>query len=119
MWRSMLNFTASALNGSPSWNFTPGRSLMTTERWSARPLVAGGELGHDLEIGRDVEELVADRGEDEAAGVGAADRGVERVGIVVEADAQDALRGGGAGGEHHDRDQREQAACQAHEGSSL
>ena len=35
MWRSMLNFTASALNGSPSWNFTPGRSLMTTERWSA------------------------------------------------------------------------------------
>ena len=31
--RSMLNFTASALSGSPSWNFTPGRSLMTIERW--------------------------------------------------------------------------------------
>ena len=29
--RSMLNFTASALNGSPSWNFTPGRSLMTID----------------------------------------------------------------------------------------
>jgi hypothetical protein len=28
----MLNFTASALNGSPSWNLTFGRSLSTTER---------------------------------------------------------------------------------------
>jgi hypothetical protein len=26
--RSMLNFTASPFSGSPSWNFTPGRSLM-------------------------------------------------------------------------------------------
>jgi len=33
--RSMLNRTASALNGCPSWNLTPGRSLITTERWSA------------------------------------------------------------------------------------
>jgi len=31
-WRSMLKRTASALNGSPSWNLTPGRSLITTER---------------------------------------------------------------------------------------
>ncbi len=35
MCRSMLNFTASALSGSPSWNFTPGRSLMTIDLWSA------------------------------------------------------------------------------------
>ena len=35
MCRSMLNRTASALNGSPSWNFTPGRSLSTTDLWSA------------------------------------------------------------------------------------
>ena len=29
-WRSRLNFAASASNGSPSWNFTPSRSLMVT-----------------------------------------------------------------------------------------
>ena len=28
--RSKVNFTASALNGVPSWNFTPGRSLKRT-----------------------------------------------------------------------------------------
>ena len=28
--RSRLYLAASALNGSPSWNFTPGRSLMVT-----------------------------------------------------------------------------------------
>jgi hypothetical protein len=83
------------------------------------PFVAGGELGHDLEIGGDVEELVAESGEDETAGIGPADGWVERVGIVVESDAQDTLRGGGVGGEHHDRDQREQAARPAHERSSL
>ncbi len=30
MWRSSENFAASASNGSPSWNLTPGRSLMVT-----------------------------------------------------------------------------------------
>ena len=30
MWRSSENFAASASNVSPSWNFTPGRSLMVT-----------------------------------------------------------------------------------------
>ena len=34
-WRSMLKRTASALKGSPSWNFTPGRSRSTTEDRSA------------------------------------------------------------------------------------
>jgi len=29
-WRSRENFTASASIGSPSWNFTPGLSLMVT-----------------------------------------------------------------------------------------
>ena len=29
-WRSRLYFAAAASNGSPSWNFTPGRSLMMT-----------------------------------------------------------------------------------------
>ena len=28
--RSRLNFAASASNGSPSWNFTPSRSLIVT-----------------------------------------------------------------------------------------
>ena len=30
MCRSSVNFAASASNGSPSWNFTPGRSLIVT-----------------------------------------------------------------------------------------
>ena len=29
-WRSRLYLAALASNGSPSWNFTPGRSLMVT-----------------------------------------------------------------------------------------
>ena len=29
-WRSRLNLAAAASNGSPSWNFTPGRSLIVT-----------------------------------------------------------------------------------------
>ncbi len=29
-WRSSENFAASASSASPSWNFTPGRSLMVT-----------------------------------------------------------------------------------------
>ena len=61
MCRSMLNFTASALSGSPSWNFTPGRSLMTIDLLVGRPLVAHGELRDDLEVRGDVEELVAQR----------------------------------------------------------
>src|SRR5215831_8288269 len=83
------------------------------------PLVAGGELGNDLEIGGDVEELVAQRGEDEPAGVGAADGRIERVGVIVESDAQDALRRRGVGGEDHGRHEREQAVRPAHEEGSL
>ena len=33
--RSMLNLTASALKGSPSWKRTPGRSLITIDLRSA------------------------------------------------------------------------------------
>ena len=33
--RSSENFAASASNGSPSWNLTPGRSLMVTSLPSA------------------------------------------------------------------------------------
>ena len=31
-WRSMLKRTASASSGSPSWNFTPGRSAICSDR---------------------------------------------------------------------------------------
>ena len=34
-WRSSENFAASASNGSPSWNLTPGRSLIVTSLPSA------------------------------------------------------------------------------------
>src|SRR5713101_3535095 len=71
-----------------------------------RPLVAGGELRNDLEIRGDVEELVAEAGEDQAARVGSADRRVERVGVVVQPDAQDALGPG--------RPRYEQQRCRGH-----
>ncbi len=35
LWRSMLNFTASASNGSPSWKVTPSRSLIVSALPSA------------------------------------------------------------------------------------
>jgi len=72
------------------------------------PLVTGGELRHDLEIGGDVEELVAERGEDQAADVGAADRRVEGVGIVVQPDPQHGLGGGHAGAEQHEHGESRQ-----------
>ena len=53
-----------------------------------RPLVAGRELRHDLQLLVDVEQLVAQRREDDAADEGARQRRVEHVGILGEADAQ-------------------------------
>ena len=57
-----------------------------------RGLVAEGELRHDVQLLVDVEQLVAERGEDDAADIGARQRRVEHVGILGEADAQVGLR---------------------------
>ena len=52
---------ASASNGSPSWNFTPGRSLMVTVLPSAEVSCDERELRHDVQLLVDVEQLVAER----------------------------------------------------------
>src|SRR5205085_8917644 len=68
--------------------------------------------------GRDVEELVAEAGEDQPADVRPADGGMERVGIVVEADAQNGFGGGGTGRQQRDREPRDQQAVPSHGASS-
>ena len=91
--RSILAFTAAASIFSPSWNFTPGRSLKVSDLPSSAPAPLGGEFGRELQVGRDVDELVAQRREHDAADEGARAVRVEHVGIFVQADAQ-GLRGG-------------------------
>ena len=88
MWRSRLNLTASASNVSPSWNLTPGRSLIVSVLPSAEVSCDERELRHDLQLLVDVEQLVAQRREDDAADEGARQRRVEHVGILGQADAQ-------------------------------
>src|SRR5215467_7219771 len=64
-------------------------------------LVGEGELRHDLEVFIDVEQLVAQAGEDDAADVGSGCCGIKVVGIFGESDPERGLsqcRGGG----HHD-----------------
>ena len=61
------------------------------------PLVAEGELRHDLQLFVDVEELVAKAGEDDAADVGAGEGGVEDVGVFPQGDAQGLRLGRGRG----------------------
>ena len=74
-----------------------------------RSLVGEGELRHDGEPGIDIEQLVADRGEDHPRGVGARQGRIEDIGVVAQSDAEVALRKGGTrcreakGGSQRDR----------------
>ena len=52
------------------------------------------ELRHDIQLLIDVEQLVADRGEDDAADIGARERGIQNIGVLGKADAQSGLRAG-------------------------
>ena len=72
------------------------------EGFAVGPCVGGGELGDDVQVGVDVDELVAQPGEDDAPDEGAAKRGVEQVGVIGEADAQRraVLGKGGQRGQH-------------------
>ena len=63
------------------------------------PLPLGRELRHDVELGADVDELVAERGEDDAADIGARQGRVEDVGVFGEPDPQRRLRRSRAGAE--------------------
>ena len=51
-------------------------------------LIGQRELRHDVELFVDVEQLVADGGEHDAADIGARQRGIEHIGVLGEADAQ-------------------------------
>ena len=64
---------------------------------AVRPLPLGGELRDDVELGADVEELVAQRGKNDAAGEGPGHARVEHVGIVGKSDAQGLRCAGWAG----------------------
>ncbi len=57
-------------------------------------LVRQRQLRHDVELVVDVEQLVAQRGEHDAADVGARQRRIEHVGVLGQADAQRRLRQG-------------------------
>ena len=114
MCRSRLALTASASIASPSWNLTPGRSLMVTVLAVLGGLVRQRQLRHDVELVVDVEQLVAQRREHDAADVGARQRRVEHVGVLGQADAQRRLRHGCGAGQHERRrhaDKSEAFSC--------
>jgi hypothetical protein len=70
-----------------------------------RPFPARRQLRHDGELLVDVDQLVAQCGEHDAADEGARQRGVEHVGVLGQADAQ-GLRGGGRRGGQQQRGQQ-------------
>src|SRR5271165_826769 len=53
------------------------------------PLVAYGKLRHDVQLGVDVEQLVAQAGEHDAPDIGGAEGGIEQVRVLPQADMQD------------------------------
>ena len=55
-------------------------------------LVRQRKLRHDVELLVDVEQLVAERGEHDAADIGACQRRIENVGVFGQPDAQRGLR---------------------------
>ncbi len=71
---------------------------------AVRPLPLGGELRDDVELGADVEELVAQRGKNDAAGEGSGHARVQHVGIVGKSDAQ-GLRCAGLAGSRQEQAQ--------------
>ncbi len=71
------------------------------------PRPGGGEFRAKGEVGADVEEAIAQRGEHHALGEGAGARRVEHRGVAREADAQRRLRAGRAGGGEQQREKGE------------
>src|SRR5262249_31485945 len=79
-----------------------------------RGLVAERKLRYDVRLLVDVEQLVAQRGEDDACGVEARRGGIEPVGIIAEADAQMALGEGAAGAQAESQGQGKDAGSLSH-----
>src|SRR5262249_38141136 len=55
------------------------------------PRVAGRQHRHDVQLHVDVEQLVADAGEHDAADIGGAEGGIEQIRVLAQADMQDAI----------------------------
>ena len=68
------------------------------------PLITSGELGDDVQLGVDVEQLVAQTGKDDAPDIGRAEGGVEQVRILAQTDVQGLGLGERGGGEAEDTD---------------
>ena len=83
-----------------------------------RGLLAERQLRHDVELVVDVEQLVAQRGEDDAADIGARERRIEHVGILGQPDAQVGLRRSRADrGDREQQRQRQAAEIHDHQAS--
>jgi hypothetical protein len=80
------------------------------------PLVAGRELRHDRQLLVDVEQLVAQGGEDDPADEGARQRRIEDVGILGEADAQRLRRHRERGGGQQRRAEQGDTGTDVHGG---
>ena len=90
-WRSSENLAASASNGSPSWNLTPGRSLIVTSLPSAEVSWHSASCGTMLSFSSMSNSLSQNDGEHDAADIGARQGRIENVGILGEPDAQRGL----------------------------
>ena len=75
------------------------RAQLDDERFAVvQGLVRQRQLRHEIELLVDVEQLVAERREDDAADIGAREGRVEHVRVLGEADAQGGLRRRGPDG---------------------
>jgi hypothetical protein len=75
--------------------------------WVVVPAPVGGELAYEFELGRDVDELVAERGIDDPAHEGPRLVGIEHIGIGLQRDAQVLRLGAEGAGAHQDRGEGE------------
>ena len=90
-WRSSENFAASAVERLAVLEFHARPQLDRDLLAVGGGLVRQRELRHDVELFVDVEQLVAERREHDAADIGARQRRVENVRIFGKADAQRGL----------------------------
>ena len=71
------------------------------------PLVAGGELGNDVQLGIDVEQLVTQSGEDDPSDIGPGQCRIQDVRILAQRHPQRLRFGGGRAEDRRDRSDRE------------
>ena len=79
---------------------------MDHQRLVIRPLVAGCELRHDVQLLVDVEQLVAQTSEHDAPDIGGGKRGIEHVEILPQRNPQRLRERRHCGGGHNGRGQQ-------------